>query len=52
MVVLGNTGAGKSAFVNFLHGCTFGLDAEDRLVVAPDSPVPEVTSLSSPTQIV
>ena len=52
VVVLGNTGAGKSAFVNFLHGCTFGLDAEDRLVVAPDSPVPEVTSLSSPTQIV
>ena len=42
-VVLGNTGAGKSALINLLHGCTFAHDEEgDRMVVRRDSPLPEL----------
>ena len=41
-VVLGNTGAGKSAFVNFLHGCSFQYEEEDKMVVRADSRVREL----------
>jgi energy-coupling factor transporter ATP-binding protein EcfA2 len=42
VVVLGNTGAGKSAFVNLLHGCTFAYEDDDKMVVRHDSPVEEL----------
>ena len=42
VVVLGNTGAGKSAFINYLHGCAFAYEEEDKMVVRPDSPVAEL----------
>ena len=42
VVVLGNTGAGKSAFVNLLHGCTFAYEEEDKMVVRRDSPLDEL----------
>ncbi|CAE8643488.1 unnamed protein product [Polarella glacialis] len=45
VVVLGNTGAGKSAFINLLHGCTFGLDSEDNIVVRSDSPMKELMKI-------
>eukprot|EP00930_Biecheleria_cincta_P056456 TRINITY_DN42573_c0_g1_i1.p1 TRINITY_DN42573_c0_g1~~TRINITY_DN42573_c0_g1_i1.p1 ORF type:complete len:908 (+),score=197.81 TRINITY_DN42573_c0_g1_i1:33-2726(+) len=45
LVVLGNTGAGKSAFVNLLHGCTFELNSEDRMAVREDSPVKELVKI-------
>eukprot|EP00929_Paragymnodinium_shiwhaense_P109013 TRINITY_DN75379_c0_g1_i1.p1 TRINITY_DN75379_c0_g1~~TRINITY_DN75379_c0_g1_i1.p1 ORF type:complete len:943 (+),score=139.06 TRINITY_DN75379_c0_g1_i1:95-2923(+) len=45
VVVVGNTGAGKSSFINLLHGCTFELDAEDRMVVQPSSSVRELMKI-------
>ena len=42
LVVLGNTGAGKSAFINMLHGCTFGLTDQSKMAVAADSAVSEL----------
>ena len=42
VVVLGNTGAGKSAFINYLHGCVFAYEDEDKMVVRADSPVAEL----------
>jgi hypothetical protein len=42
VVVLGNTGAGKSAFINYLHGCAFAYEDEDKMVVRADSPVAEL----------
>ena len=33
VVVLGNTGAGKSAFINMCHGCSFAYEEEDKMVV-------------------
>ena len=42
VVVLGNTGAGKSAFINYLHGCAFAYEEEDKMVVRTDSPVAEL----------
>ena len=42
VVVLGNTGAGKSAFINLLHGCTFGLTDEGKMAVSSESPVSEL----------
>ncbi|KOO21357.1 hypothetical protein Ctob_003148, partial [Chrysochromulina tobinii] len=42
VVVLGNTGAGKSAFINLLHGCTFELSADDTMVVSRASAVTEL----------
>eukprot|EP00928_Gymnodinium_smaydae_P061201 TRINITY_DN45344_c0_g1_i1.p1 TRINITY_DN45344_c0_g1~~TRINITY_DN45344_c0_g1_i1.p1 ORF type:complete len:952 (-),score=99.80 TRINITY_DN45344_c0_g1_i1:132-2987(-) len=45
VVVLGNTGAGKSAFINLLHGCTFELNAEDRMAVQPESEVGELMKI-------
>ena len=50
VAVLGNTGAGKSALVNLLHGCTFALGAEDHVIVAPDSPVPELMRIGHTNQ--
>ena len=45
IVVLGNTGAGKSCFVNLLQGCTFERSDQDRMVVSMDSVVPEVMQI-------
>lgn len=54
VVVLGNTGAGKSTFVNFLHGCRLeavrradlGLGGGGRIVrVCKDSPISEVMTI-------
>lgn len=42
VVVLGNTGAGKSALVNLLHGCEFAYEEDDKMVVRYDSPLPEL----------
>lgn len=42
LIVLGNTGAGKSAFINLLHGCSFALDEEGDMAVSPCSAVPEL----------
>ena len=50
VVVLGNTGAGKSAFINYLSGCTFELSDEDRMVVAAESPTPEVMKIGHTNQ--
>ena len=51
VVVLGNTGAGKSSFINLLHGCTFELDPLlDRMAVSPDSPVPELMTVGHSNQ--
>ena len=35
-------GTGKSAFINYLHGCTFSYEDDDKMVVRPDSPVAEL----------
>jgi hypothetical protein len=45
VVVLGNTGAGKSAFINLLHGCTFELSADDTMVVSRASAVTELMTI-------
>ena len=45
VVVLGNTGAGKSAFINLLHGCTFELSADDTMVVSQASAVTELMTI-------
>ncbi|CAK0884720.1 unnamed protein product, partial [Prorocentrum cordatum] len=45
VVVVGNTGAGKSAFVNFLHGCAFELDSAERVVVRADSAAKELMKI-------
>lgn len=50
VAVLGNTGAGKSAFVNLLHGCTFALGSEARVVVAHDSPLAELMRIGHSNQ--
>ena len=54
LVVLGHTGAGKSTFINYVHGCTLAR-ADKAIVVSPSSPVPELmkigTSLVSQTFI-
>jgi len=42
VVVLGNTGAGKSAFINYLHGCKFQYEEEDKMVVRDDSELEEL----------
>lgn len=42
VVVLGNTGAGKSALVNFMHGSSFEYEDEDKMVVCKDSQVAEL----------
>lgn len=42
VVVLGNTGAGKSAFINLLHGCIFAYEDDDKMVVRSDSPLAEL----------
>lgn len=42
VVVLGNTGAGKSSLVNMLHGCAFEYEDDDMMVVREDSPVAEL----------
>ena len=44
IVILGNTGAGKSCFVNLMQGCKFALH-NDRTVVRPDSPVSELMKI-------
>ena len=41
LVVLGHTGAGKSTFANYVHGCTL-VRADKAIVVSPSSPVPEL----------
>ena len=48
VVVLGNTGAGKSALINLLHGCTFAY--EGRMVVARGSAVPELMAIGHTNQ--
>jgi len=45
VVVIGNTGAGKSAFINLLHGCAFELNPEDRMAVRADSAVKELMKI-------
>eukprot|EP00927_Polykrikos_kofoidii_P046580 TRINITY_DN4076_c2_g1_i1.p1 TRINITY_DN4076_c2_g1~~TRINITY_DN4076_c2_g1_i1.p1 ORF type:complete len:947 (+),score=163.95 TRINITY_DN4076_c2_g1_i1:92-2932(+) len=45
VVVLGNTGAGKSAFINLLHGCTFELNSDDNMVVRSDSALKELVKI-------
>ena len=42
VVVLGNTGAGKSAFINLLAGCEFAYEDDDRMVVRADSSIAEL----------
>lgn len=42
VVIVGNTGAGKSALVNLLHGCRFELAADGRVEVARDSRLAEL----------
>ena len=50
VVVLGNTGAGKSAFINLLHGCTFELSADDTMVVSRASTVTELMTIGHTNQ--
>ncbi|KAL1525018.1 hypothetical protein AB1Y20_019893 [Prymnesium parvum] len=45
VVVLGNTGAGKSAFINLLHGCSFELSPEGKMVVPRSSEVAELMKI-------
>jgi hypothetical protein len=45
IVVLGNTGAGKSSFVNLLHGCKFELNKEHQMVVSKSSKIPELMKI-------
>ncbi len=50
VVVLGNTGAGKSAFINLLHGCSFELSEDDQMVVSDTSAVAELMRIGHTNQ--
>ena len=52
VVVLGNTGAGKSCFVNLLQGCTFEVSKKDdyRMVIRKDSIIKEICKIGHTNQ--
>lgn len=44
VLVLGNTGAGKSLLINFLYGCTMK-EVDGKIIVDPQSPIKEVAEI-------
>lgn len=47
VVVFGNTGAGKSTWINSMYGCQMARDDEGNVIVDPLSPVKEVATIGT-----